>query len=137
MHITKFLYISSTIGLIFLLVYILYLLKDNNEYFEDINKSVNEAKRQDKNPFFTCYVNMSDIDPLIIPTYMELDNKISKCGPCENALVRVQIDPCPTDINGIVNSKCSSQIRIYSSQDMPIQFKKYINPSNVKDFFCL
>jgi hypothetical protein len=99
------------------------------EYYENMNMK--------KRPFFTCYVNLSDIDPKMVSTYMNIDNKIAKCGPCENALVRMQVEPCPTDNNGIVNTKCSSQIQIYSSQDMPIGFKKYINPSNISNFFCL
>lgn len=101
------------------------------------NASNNKKKTEKDNRFFTCYVKMTNVDPQFIDNYKTLNGKKAKCGLCENAILETQIDPCPTNNQGIVNGKCNQNIKIYSSMGIDIPFNKYITPDNIFNFFCL
>ena len=108
----------------------------NNKKDKDKDKDKDKNKEKDYR-FFTCYLKMSNVDPQFIDNYKTLNGKKAKCGLCENAILETQIDPCPTNNQGIVSGNCNQNIKIYSSMGIDIPFNKYITPDNIFKFFCL
>jgi len=109
----------------------------NNDNDKELFNNVVSSNKEKDNRFFTCYVKMTNVDPQFIDNYKTLNGKKAKCGLCENAILETQIDPCPTNNQGIVNGKCNQNIKIYSSMGIDIPFNKYITPDNIFNFFCL
>ena len=94
-----------------------------------------------KEPFdyFTCTMNLRDIDPKFANNYMKYDGKSVKCGPCEGATLNMNITNCETDANGNLSTNCrpNTSSNITSSQGNPIVFPYNISPNNLNNFFCI
>jgi hypothetical protein len=92
-----------------------------------------------KEPFdyFTCTMNLSDIDPKFSNNYMKFDGKSVKCGPCEGATLKINISNCHTDKKGNLSINCKPNALINSSQGNPIIFPSIITPNNLSNFFCI
>lgn len=91
--------------------------------------------------FFSCTMNLNDIDPKFANNYKNYDGKSVKCGPCEGATLHINISTCPTDINGNLSTSCIPNASIISSYGNPITFKSGINTSQITPyaldkFFC-
>jgi hypothetical protein len=92
-----------------------------------------------KEPFdyFTCTMNLRDIDPKFAHNYMKYDGKSVKCGPCEGATLTMNISNCNTDANGNLATNCHPNALITSSQGNPIVFPYSISPNSLNNFFCI
>lgn len=88
-------------------------------------------------PYYTCYMKMYDIDPRFVNNYMKFNNKHVKCGVCQDSILKLQIEPCPTNINGIPNESCDQYAKLFSSKGLELQYTKKISPGDLSNFFCI
>ena len=108
--------------LLALIIYlILFLIKNVKENFN----------------YFTCSMTLNDINPRFKKDYLSFHNRTAKCGDCENALIKLNVNTCPTDENGSPSPYCKPSGFIESSLGNPITFKYDISPQNMKKFFCI
>ena len=88
--------------------------------------------------YYTCTLNLENIDPKFLKNYMKFDNKSIKCGPCKDATLKLNISTCPTDQNGSSISNCKQTSSIVSSQGNPIKkFPYEISISQMNKYFCI
>ena len=110
-------------------------------YYKSIFKPKNSlnSPNTSKEPFdyFTCTMNLRDIDPKFAHNYMKYDGKSVKCGPCEGATLTMNISNCNTDANGNLATNCNPNALITSSQGNPIVFPYSISPNSLNNFFCI
>ena len=115
-------------------------------YYKSKNTFKNSSNTSNtiKEPFdyFTCTMNLNDIDPKFVNNYTKFDGKSVKCGPCEGATLKMNISTCNTDANGNLSTSCIPNASIISSYGNPITFKGGINTSQINanslnNFFCI
>ena len=87
--------------------------------------------------YFTCSMTLNNINPKLKKDYLRFHNRTAKCGDCENALIKLNVNTCPTDEYGSPSSYCKPSGFIKSSLGNPIIFKYDISPQNLKKFFCV
>ena len=87
--------------------------------------------------FFNCTLNLENINPQFANNYLKYNNKSVTCGPCANATLKVNVNTCPLDDNGIPLTSCKQKATVTSSYGNPIIFKYDITPFNVSKFFCI
>jgi hypothetical protein len=87
--------------------------------------------------YFTCTMTLNDVNPRFKKDYLSFHNRTAKCGDCENALIKLNVNTCPTDENGSPSPYCKPSGFIESSLGNPITFKYDISPQNMKKFFCI
>jgi hypothetical protein len=107
--------------------------------FKNTQNTFTNSSNTLKEPFdyFTCTMNLSDIDPKFSNNYMKFDGKSVKCGPCEGATLKINISNCHTDKKGNLSINCKPNALINSSQGNPIIFPSIITPNNLSNFFCI
>ena len=86
--------------------------------------------------FYTCTMNLKDIDPMFVNEYMKYDGKSVVCGPCKGATLKMNIMPCPNNPDGTLSNICKQNANIVSSNGKPVIYPSYITPINIKNFFC-
>lgn len=102
-----------------------------------LNTSITTNSLKEPFDYFTCTMNLRDIDPKFANNYMKFDGKSVKCGPCEGATLKMNITNCHTDEKGNVSINCKPNALINSSQGNPIIFPSIITPNNLSNFFCI
>ena len=85
--------------------------------------------------FFTCTMNLNNIDKKFVNNYMMFDGKSITNGPCRYGTLKMNISTCPVNANGNISSSCIPSQSIISSLGNPIIFTYDINPSNITKFF--
>ena len=86
--------------------------------------------------FFTCTLQLDNIDHRFIDEYKQYDNKSVGCGICKRATLKVNVTPCPKDAYGSPLTSCIQKATLTSSFGNPIEYTKDITPKNISDFFC-
>jgi hypothetical protein len=119
--------------LLFILAYLIY-----NQYTQTakINQSSQNKKSIEPFDFFTCTMNLQNIDPKFVDEYKQFDGRHVACGPCQDSTLRLNITTCPTNANGSASPECYQNASIKSSLGKPITYTKNVTPQNIKDFFC-
>jgi len=102
------------------IVYNYYIFK-NKELFSD---------------FFTCNLQLDNIDPKFKNEYLKYNNKSVSCGVCKRANLKVLVNTCPIDSNGSPIQPCNQKATLTSSFGNPITFNNTVTPQNIKNFFC-
>ena len=102
------------------ILYNYYFLK-NKEAFDD---------------FFTCTLQLDNIDPKFKDEYMKYNNQSVSCGVCKRAKLIVNVSTCPLDSTGAPIPNCNQKATLTSSFGNPIEFDKSVTPQNVTNFFC-
>jgi len=87
--------------------------------------------------YFTCSMTLNDVNPKFKEDYLKFHNRTAKCGDCENALIKLNVNTCPVDEYGSPSPYCKPSGFIESSLGNPITFKYDISPQNMKKFFCI
>ena len=82
-------------------------------------------------------MTVNDINPKLKEDYLRFHNRTAKCGDCENALIKLNVNTCPIDEYGSPSPYCKPSGFIESSLGNPITFKYDISPQNMKKFFCV
>ena len=117
--------ISVILTIILLGIAIVYLL------------SILKKRSNFQNAFFDCKIQVTEIDPRIADNYKIFQDKIAKCGPCQNGKVDITVSPCPTTANGEVNEYCTPKISMTGYNDSNIDYIYKIDPDNLSKFLCL
>ena len=108
--------------LLALIIYlILFLIKNVKENFN----------------YFTCSMTLNDINPKFKEDYLKFHNRTARCGDCENALIKLNVNTCPVDEYGSPSPYCEPSVFIESSLGNPITFKYDISPQTMKKFLCV
>jgi hypothetical protein len=87
--------------------------------------------------FFTCTMNIDNIDPKFKDNYLKYDNQHVSCGPCKDATLKININTCPVDEYGSTLPNCQQKGSITSSFGNPIIFTYDVTPENMSKFFCI
>jgi len=103
------------------ILYNYYILK-NKESFDD--------------DFFTCTLQLDNIDPKFKNEYMKYNNQSVSCGVCKRAKLTVNVNTCPVDSNGTPIPNCNQKATLTNSFGNPIEFDMIVTPQNVRNFFC-
>jgi len=117
--------ISVILTIILLGIAIVYLL------------SILKKRSNFQNTFFDCKIQVTEIDPRIADNYKIFQDKIAKCGPCQNGKVDITVSSCPTTANGEVNEYCTPKISMTGYNDSNIDYIYKIDPDNLSKFLCL
>jgi hypothetical protein len=104
------------------IVYVLSILKKRNNF---------------QNAFFDCKIQVTDIDPRIADNYKLFQDKVAKCGPCQNGKVNITVSPCPTTATGELNEYCNPKISVMGYNDSNIDYMYNTDPDNLSKFLCL
>ena len=112
--------------LLFIIIFILLIMYYSN------NKNTT-----DPFDFFTCTLNLENINPQFKDNYLKYNNKHVSCGPCTDATLKVNVNTCPLDENGIPLTTCKQNAKIVSSFGNPILFTHDIVPQSIGKFFCI
>ena len=125
--------------LIIIIIYLeIYKKKSSKQYpFQSPFQSPFQTPIESFRDWFTCTMTLQDVDPKIVDEYMKYDNQHIKCGQCKNAKLRLNINTCPTNINGSSTPNCVQTASIQSSLGDNIQFPLFAKLENIKTFFCL
>ena len=86
--------------------------------------------------FFTCTLQLDNIDPKFKNEYTQYNNKSVSCGVCKRATLNVIVNTCPVDSNGSPIPPCNQKATLTSSFGNPISFDNIVTPQNVSKFFC-
>lgn len=126
--------------LLFILAYFIYY-QYNIDKFENSKPTIN-----DSNYSKTCTLNINDLDHRTLDDYNKFDGQIAKCGECNDAVVKMNINTCATDANGSPVSGCSPNgpvgniDKVTNLNNMVYKqnviFNNKANPGNIKTFFC-
>ena len=87
--------------------------------------------------FFTCTMNLENIDPKFKDNFLKFNNRHVSCGPCKNATLKVNVNTCPVNQYGSPLSSCKQSGNITNSFNTPIVFKYDITPDSMNKFFCI
>lgn len=87
--------------------------------------------------YFTCTMTLNDINPKFKDDYLSLHNRTAKCGPCENAILKLNVNTCPVNDYGSSSADCKPSGFIESSLGNPITFTYDISSQNMHKFFCI
>ena len=86
--------------------------------------------------FFTCTLQLDNIDPKFKDEYMQYNNQSVSCGVCKRAKLIVNVNTCPVDENGTPIPYCIQKSTLTNSFGTPISFESKVTPQKVADFFC-
>ena len=119
--------ISIILAIILLGIVITYLL------------SILKKRNNFQNAFFDCKIQVTEIDPRIADNYKVFQDKVAKCGPCQNGKVDITVSSCPTTETGIGenNEYCNPKISVMGYNDSNIDYIYKIDPDNLSKFLCL
>lgn len=87
--------------------------------------------------FFTCTLNLDNINPYFADNYMKFNDQHVSCGVCTNSTLKVNVTKCPLDENGSPLSSCKQKATLSSSLGNPVTFDRIITPESVSNFFCI
>lgn len=85
--------------------------------------------------FFTCTLELDNIDPKFKDEYMQYNNKSVTNGVCKRATLNVIVNTCPVDSNGTPIPPCYQKATLTSSFGNPISFNSTVTPQNISTFF--
>ena len=122
--------------LFFILAYLIYI--QYTQYTQTVKTNQSSQNKHSIEPFdfFTCTMNLKNINPRIVDEYKKFDGRHIACGPCQDATLSMNINTCPTNENGSPSPDCIQSANIKSSLGKPITYTKTVTPQNIKDFFC-
>ena len=86
--------------------------------------------------FFTCTLQLDNIEPMFKDEYLQYNNKSVSCGVCKRAKLNVNVNTCPVDANGTPIPPCIQKATLTSSFGNPISFDDTVTPQNISNFFC-
>jgi hypothetical protein len=99
--------------------------------------NMNKNIKNEPFDFFTCTMNIDNIDPKFKDNYLKYDNQHVSCGPCKDATLKININTCPVDEYGSTLPNCQQKGSITSSFGNPIIFTYDVTPENMSKFFCI
>lgn len=111
--------------------------KNSSSSSNSLSSSNSSNKLIEPFDYFTCTMNLNDIEQKFVKNYMNFDSKSVKCGPCEGATLKININPCTKTNDTTLDSICAPNGSITSSQGNPIKFPYNISPNNLTKFFCV
>jgi hypothetical protein len=80
------------------------------------------SKTENYDDYFTCTMTLNDIDPNLVNEYMKYDNKHIPYGPCKNAKLKMVVNTCAVDENGVQSPNCKPNANVISSVGTPINY---------------
>jgi hypothetical protein len=113
--------------LLFIIIFILVII-----YY-----AKNKIDSIDPFAFFNCTLNLENVTPQFKQNYLKFNNKNVMCGPCEGATLKVNVNTCSLDENGVPLPYCKENAKVVSSFGNPIIFKYDVTPQNISKFFCI
>ena len=119
---------NHSIIILFIVIFILFI-----SYYTN-NKYVIETEPFD---YFNCTMTLDNINPRFINNYLQFNNKHISCGTCTNATLKMVVNPCPQDENGVPDPNCKQNASIESSLGNPVVFTYDVTPKNISKFFCI
>ena len=69
-----------------------------------------------------CTMTLNDIDPNLVNAYMKFDNRRVPAGYCKDATLKIVVNTCAVDANGVPSSNCNPNAHIVSSDQTPIPY---------------
>ena len=69
-----------------------------------------------------CTMTLYDIDPNLVNAYMNFDNKRIPAGYCKNATLKMVVNTCAVDENGVQLPNCNPSANVVSSDKTPIPY---------------
>lgn len=129
-------------GVIFLLLIIIFYFNyknGNKQENGNINKKINNFQDIYSPPatYFDCYLELNDIEPRYVDSYMKFDNQNVRCGKCKDAKLHMKINKCKMDELGNPIGTCKPSANLTSSKGNPLQYNLEVNPDNISNFFCI
>jgi amino acid permease len=91
----------------------------------------------------TCTLTLNNINPMFVKNYKQYDNSIINCfnrltsGFCVNSKLKMEVNPAPTDENGIPNQDNRQSSVIVNSNGTTTKGTPEIGPWSLPDYFCL
>ncbi len=80
------------------------------------------SKTEKYDDYFTCTMTLNDIDPNLVSEYMKYDNKHIPYGSCKNAKLKMVVNTCAVDENGVQSPNCKPNANVASSVGTPINY---------------
>ena len=80
------------------------------------------SKTEKYKDYFTCTMTLNDIDPKLVSEYMKYDNKHIPYGPCKNGTLKMVVNTCAVDENGVQSPNCKPNANVVSSEGNPITY---------------
>jgi hypothetical protein len=80
------------------------------------------SKTENYADYFTCTMTLNDIDPKLVSEYMKYDNKSIPNGSCKNATLKIVVNTCAVDENGVQSPNCKANANVVSSKGNPISY---------------
>jgi hypothetical protein len=97
-----------------------------------------KKKVENYDSYYTCTMTLNDIDPMNVNQYMKYDNKHIPCGDCKDATLKVVVNTCAVDDDGVQSPNCKPNLNVVSSIPKPIDFSgSDVSFDNINRFFCL
>ena len=93
-------------------------------------------KKEPFDDFFTCTLELDNIDPKFKDEYMQYNNQSVSCGVCKRAKLNVIVNTCPVSSNGSPIPPCNQKATLTSSFGNPISLDTTVTPQTIKNFFC-
>ena len=119
---------NHSIIILFIVIFILFIsYYTNNKYIIDTEPF----------DYFSCTMTLDNISPNFIKNYLKYNNQHISCGTCANASLKMVVNPCPQDENGVPDPNCKQKASIESSLGNPVVFTFDITPKNISRFFCI
>lgn len=119
---------NHSIIILFIVIFILFI-----SYY------INNKYTIKKEPFdyFNCQMTLDNISPQMVSNYLKFNNQHISCSDCTNATLKMVVNPCPQDANGVPDPNCKQKATIESSSGNPVVFTYDITPKNISRFFCI
>ena len=93
--------------------------------------------------YYTCTVTLNNVNPIFVKNYEQLDGSKVKCfnklnsGFCVDSLLKIKVNPSPTDSNGSPDMKSRQSVIIENSKGSTNPNVPDIDPWNLPNFFCV
>jgi hypothetical protein len=110
------------------------------------NKTHNLDTFDDSKFSKTCTMNINDLDHRTLDDYNTFDGKTINCGPCNGAILKMNINTCAKDENGSPVAGCSPNGPVANIEKVTtvnkmvynenVYFSTKASPGNIKTFFC-
>ena len=69
-----------------------------------------------------CTMTLNDIDPNLVDAYMKFDNRRIPAGYCKDATLKMVVNTCAVDANGVPSYNCNPNANVVSSDQTPIPY---------------
>jgi hypothetical protein len=118
---------NHSIIILFIVIFILFI-----SYYINYKYTIK------KEPFyFTCTMTLDNVSPQMVNNYLKFNNQQISCSDCTNGTLKMVVNPCPQDENGVPDSSCKQKATIETSSGNPVVFTYDITPKNISRFFCI